>query len=410
LSSGNSLYVFFGKPTDWVDDENIPEPKDSQYNVTQTWDEMISLKRVFPENIIHVVKRIDWTSGITYNEYNNTDINLFDKSFYVMNSEYNVYKCISNNNGAPSTIEPRGKNVSIITLLDKYRWKYLYNISTGNKLKFLTRNWMPVLLDEDVAANTNRGAIEEIKILNGGINYSTQSILRIKGDGEDVDITPKLDFGVLYDFNYKNVGINYRHATGTIVDGANTGSYANIEVIVSPINGHGSDPITELGSHTLMINSRTDYNEGFGDFPGSFSYRKIGLIKNPIDAYENIANTTTLSSLSGVNLRLVNGTFVQNEFVEGLTSLANAYILTANITAGNGYIKFIRSFDLTSNYTNFETDEFIIGKTSGATAKVVSLLQPEVMKNKGDIFYVEHRTPIVRTVNQTDNLHLVIEF
>ena len=82
LSSGNSLYMFLARPNDWADNTNIPIPIDSQENITKIWDEMISLKRVFPENIIHVVKRIDWTSGITYNEYNNTDINLFDKSFY----------------------------------------------------------------------------------------------------------------------------------------------------------------------------------------------------------------------------------------------------------------------------------------------------------------------------------------
>ena len=179
---------------------------------------------------------------------------------------------------------------------------------------------------------------------------------------------------------------------------------------MSPIDGHGYDPVIELGSHFLMINVKTEYNEGFGDFPGKFSFRRLGIIKNPRDSYNNIANASTLTALSGVYLRSVVGNFTQNEFVEGTTSLANAYVVTANVTSGNGYIKFIRSFDLTSNYNKFVLGEIVLGKTSGATAIVSNLLYPEIIPNKGEIYYVENRNTITRSADQTDNLHLVIEF
>ena len=410
LSSGNSLYMFLARPNDWADNTNIPIPIDSQENITKIWDEMISLKRILPENIIHVVERINWTYGTTYEEYNNKDENLYNKSFYVLTSELNVYKCISNNNGASSIVEPTGRSLDIITLSDNYRWKFLYNITTGYRLKFLTNNWMPVLTDLDVYLSAKGGAIEQIKILNGGVDYPTSTTIEIQGDGANALIAPKFNLGVLYDFNYTNIGKNYRYAKAKIIDNIGTGKYANIEVIVSPINGHGYDSISELGSHKLMINTKTEYNEGFGDFPGSFSYRKIGIIRNPIDVYNNIANAATLNSLSGIYLSNVNGTFLQNEFIEGSTSLANAYIVTSNIASGNGYIKFIRSFDLTENYTKFNLNEFVVGKKSGATGQVLSPLQSEVIVGQGDIYYIENRTPVVRSTNQTDNLHLVIEF
>ena len=410
LSSGSSLYMFFGKPNPWTNESSAPTPKDTLENNAKIWDEMVSLKRVLPDNIVHVVKRIDWVTGTIYNEYDNTDENLFEKSFYVLNSEYNVYKCISNNNGFPSTVEPTGKNLNIITLADNYRWKYLYDIPTGFRLRFLTNNWMPVLTDENVSANAKGGAIEQIKILNGGLDYSTLSTVQITGDGEDAEISPKLNLGVLYDFAYTNIGRNYRYASAQILDSTGTGQYANIKVMVSPYLGHGYDPISELGSHSLMINVKTEYNEGFGDFPGNFSYRNIGIIKNPIDRYNNVANALTINALSGIYVNTVSGTFSQNEFLEGTTSLANAYIVSSNINSGNGYIKLIRSFDLTSNYYPFEINENVIGKTSGATAKVVSLLIPEIIPNQGYVYYVENKTPITRSLDQTDNLHLVIEF
>lgn len=410
LSSGNSLYMFLGKPNPWSDEDTAPSPKDTLENTAKIWDEMVSLKRILPTDIVHVVKRIDWTSGTLYDEYDSADEDLFSKSFYVMNSEFNVYKCISNNNGSPSLVEPTGRSLDITTLADNYRWKYLYDIPTGTKLKFLTNNWMPVLTDDNVASSAKGGAIEQIKILNGGLDYSTLSTIKITGDGENAEISPKLNLGVLYDFSYTNVGKNYRYATAQIIDSTGSGKYANIKVMVSPYLGHGYDPISELGSHSLMINVKTEYNEGFGDFPEKFSYRNIGIIKNPIDPYNNVANSLTLNALSGIYVNTVSGAFSQNEFIEGTTSLANAYVVTSNITSGSGYIKFIKSFDLTSNYYNFEIDENIIGKTSGATAKVTSLLESEVLQNQGYIYYIENRAPITRSLDQTDNLHLVIEF
>jgi hypothetical protein len=411
LTSGNSLYMFLGKPNPWQGDDNSPPlPKDNQQNITNIWDEMVSLKRIYPNDIINVVKRIDWSYDSVYAEYDSMDENLFDKSFYVLNSEFNVYKCISNNNGNLSKFEPTGKNRDIITLADNYRWKFLYNITIGNQLKFLTKNWMPVLVDKDISVNAKGGSIEHIKILNGGLDYSTTSTIIINGDGEDASIRPKLSLGVLYDFSYTNIGKNYRFATASLYDPTGSGNYANIKPIVSPINGHGYDPISELGSNFLMINVKTEYNEGFGDFPGKFSFRKIGILKNPIDTQNNVANSSTLAALSGIYLTSAVGTFLQNEFIEGTTSLANAYVVTSNVTLGNGYIKFIRNFDLTSNYEKFVPNEIVLGKTSGATARVSNLLYSEITPNKGEIYYVENRTPVIRSVNQTDNLHLVIEF
>jgi hypothetical protein len=410
ISSGNSLYMFLGKPNAWSMESAPDMPEDTLRYSAKIWDEMIGLKRITPENITHVVKRIDWKKDIVYDEYNNNDDMLLDKSFYVLNSEFNVYKCISNHNGDMSKIEPTGKNLDIITLADKYRWKYLYSISTGDQIKFLTNNWMPVLLNDDVSANAKGGAIEQIRILNGGQDYSTTSVVVIRGDGQDVEITPKLSLGVLYDFAYNNIGKNYRYATATIVDPTSSGKYANIQVIVSPYLGHGYDPISELGAYSLMINVKTAYNEGFGDFPGTFSYRNLGIIKNPIDRYNNIANAATLSALSGIYVNSVSGTFIQNEFINGVTSLANAYIVTSNINAGNGYIKVIRSSELTNNYSSFMQDENILGTVSGATAKVSSIFSSEILPNNGDVYYIENKTPITRSLDQTDLLHLVIEF
>jgi NaMN:DMB phosphoribosyltransferase len=63
-----------------------------------------------------------------------------------------------------------------------------------------------------------------------------------------------------------------------------------------------------------------------------------------------------------------------------------------------------------ANYNNFSIGETILGKTSGATAVVANTFISEVSKYSGDIIYVENKTPLTRLIDQTDNLHLVLEF
>ena len=410
LTSGNSLYLFLSKPSPWSDGDTAPDPLDYSLDTARTWDEMVSLKRIVPTDIAHVVKRINWEKFATYAAYDNLDPDLFSKSFYVINSEFNVYKCIHNNNEQQSLIEPTGISLDIVTLSDGYRWKYMYSIGIGDRLKFLTNKWMPVLSDNLVIASANPGGIENIKILNTGFSYDSTSTIVIDGDGSSASASPKIDLGVLYDIIYFNTGINYRYATARLVDSTGSGRYANIQPVISPQNGHGYDPVLELNASLLMINCKTTYTEGFGDFPGSFSYRILGIVKNPINANGFISTSTTLSALSGISLRSASNNFSQYEYVQGGLSSANAFVVVSNITGGNGYIKFIQNFDLTSNYSSFIPGETIIGKTSGTIATVSNLLYPEVIKNKGDILYIENKSPITRTTEQTDNLHLVIEF
>jgi hypothetical protein len=406
----NSLYLFLSKPSPWNLDEEIPSPVDNLGLEPSIWDNIISLKRVLPSNIINVVKRINWEAQTIYAEYSNEDENLLDKSFYVINKDLDVYKCIDNSGGAPSQVEPTGKSLSIFKTSDNYKWKYLYTVSTSDRLKFLTSNWMPVRTNPDVAAVAKDGAIENVKILNGGTNYSIYTKVLIEGNGTGANINAKQNLGVIYDFVYNNTGTGYRFASATLYDPEISGTSGNVKAIISPAGGHGYNPVQELGAHFIMLNIKSEYNEGYGDFPAGFKFRQLGLVKNPKAPSGYIANAATLSGLEGLTLAAVNGSFSNNEFIEGQSSSANAYAVTSNVVSGNGYLRYIQSFDLTKNYKDFAIGETIIGKTSGATAVVANTFISEVSKYSGDVIYVENKSPLTRLIDQTDNLHLVLEF
>ena len=101
--------------------------------------------------------------------------------FYVITDEYNVYKCLVNNNGSKSTIKPIGTQVLPITLSDGYVWKYMFNVPIALRTKFLNDNYFPVVtaLSQQYYSN---GGIEVVKIDSRGSGYNSMS-LSVDGDG-----------------------------------------------------------------------------------------------------------------------------------------------------------------------------------------------------------------------------------
>lgn len=115
----------FPNPTDssstW--DTNPPAPKDSFDEENGYWDTAIALKKISPENMKQVVRKITWSSGTTYDMYRhdisrtNTSkpsgvTSLYAANFYVVNSDFRVYICLQNGTdpenpeGRPSLDEP----------------------------------------------------------------------------------------------------------------------------------------------------------------------------------------------------------------------------------------------------------------------------------------------------------------
>jgi hypothetical protein len=106
---------------------------------------------------------------------------LEDAVFYVVTDEFNVYQCLDNNNGVPSTIKPTGTTVDAIRTSDGYMWKFIYTIPIALRNKFLTDTYMPVvtaLRDQFYSA----GSLKTVRINQAGSGYSSGSIT-VQGDG-----------------------------------------------------------------------------------------------------------------------------------------------------------------------------------------------------------------------------------
>jgi len=63
-------------------------------------------------------------------------------NMFVMTDEYNVYKCLDNNQNSLSTYKPIGTVVDPVIMPDGYMWKYLYSIPILLRNKFLFDSYM----------------------------------------------------------------------------------------------------------------------------------------------------------------------------------------------------------------------------------------------------------------------------
>lgn len=183
-SSPSIYYLFAGKSYAYTNDATPPTPVDS-YDSTyyDFWRDIIGLKRIQVSDVTHCVPRYNWTANTAYTLYTSNNASLSGSQFYVMTNQDNVYKCIDNNRGANSTVKPSGVSTDIITTADKYRWKFLYTISAGEKNKFLTSSYIPVksIYANDSSAQwvvqsaVSNGSIEHITITANGTGYLTTS-------------------------------------------------------------------------------------------------------------------------------------------------------------------------------------------------------------------------------------------
>jgi hypothetical protein len=142
----NQYFFFIGKGTAWTAE---PEPNtyiDSVGSEYQAMNDIIGYKKLNPQNIIFALPRYEWGGGTVYNQYNDTDA-LFDdtnpKIFYVVTDENNIYKCLGNSGGVPSTIKPSGVLTSSFGSTDGYVWKYIATVKEGD-LPYELTDYIPI--------------------------------------------------------------------------------------------------------------------------------------------------------------------------------------------------------------------------------------------------------------------------
>ena len=317
--ANTGYYLVIGKPSVWDDDNSPPEIAntviDSEIEPYREW---IYAKKISSADVSHVIERVTWQSGQVYNQYSDSSISLYSgDSYYVITDDNNVYKCLYNNNDAPSTVKPTTISVLPFTLSDGYTWKYMYTIDGVSLTKFATSGYIPVkTLGDDYTATINTTSIH-IQVgasiaVNSSI-YGTIDAITINGSNTIVVIDP-----ISGTFsNNSNVTITSAsgNTTGKIVSLATSDDGSNqydveqaavngaIEIIDVTSTGIGYNAYTNgvfvtVTNSTVLVLASTA-NTVNGIYTNSSLYVSSGLgvgQVREISNYNGSTKTVTLSS------------------------------------------------------------------------------------------------------------------
>ena len=399
-ASNTIMYMYIGGVSPFTDDFTPPTPQNDTANIEFVpWRDSIGAKRIQTTDVVHAVDRYDWTTGTSYDAYDDTDVNILDDDFYVLTDEYNVYKCLFNNSNAASTTKPTGTSTSAFTTADGYIWKYMYTVTTSDALKFLTNDYLSVRTDSTVSAAAIDGGLNVIKLTAGGTSYTSAPTVTITGDGTGATANCTLSSTAVGTVTVTTQGSGYTTATATFSGGGGSGAAAR--VIIPPKGGHGNNAIEELGGKFVMINVRLDGAES-NTLSVANDFRKIGLIRDP--------------QLYGTTIRATETNFRQT-YRYYVANNSGSYSLDETVTVASNTATVVE-WDNANKYLyttkplpqDFANASSLVGSTSGATGTINAINTPGLKAYSGDVLYIENRSPISRASDQIEDVKLIIEF
>ena len=374
-----------------------------------------------------------------------------------MNSNYEVFKCIyngttpANPTGTNAQFEPKktpsagegtyAGGIYSEGVANGYVWKYMYTLSTGEVIAFLSSDFMPIGTYDGPAAVA--GAVHVA--LDGGNSAALPAgatfYVPIDGDGTGGIVKIEATAGgAISTIEIEAAGSGYTYANVRVVDG-NTftasdlqtavGSWpaaatAHVVPVLSPEGGHGADLPAEFFAKRVMMNVRLTYAEGQGDFPVDQDFRRIGILQDPVDFGTTTKSTaTTLRGTYAIKITNPSADYVPDEVITQTGTNAKGTVVSYDST--NKIVKYFQSPELHTHngaIVPFSGTGNVTGATSTAVGPIDDaqdtaladiaftdgIATPEIKPDSGDIVYIENRRLITRAPDQIEDIKLVIEF
>ena len=451
--ASTSFYLFVGRPQPWTSttpygggsDSAPPTPLDNVDDEYMYFRDMLAAKRIAVADIQYAIPRHNWVTGTAYDYYRgdygaqwsstasdivkteNDGTNLWASTtlFYVLSSTNNVYKCMWNNGGAASTVEPTGTSNAELTTADSYVWKYMYTLTTTQITDFLTADFMPVVTNSTVSGAAVDGAVLHYKVMAGGSGYTAgahiDNVLRgdsaIRG-GTSAEFTVNVTGGAVTSVVSTAAGSKYTFADCNIdnISGIGSGTGAIVTPIIGPPGGHGFNAVNELGGFYVMTNTTISGTEGSGDFVVDQDFRRVGIVLNPYNYGTSVvATASTRNALKSMTFSGTPGSFLADE---SISAPSGAKGIVVNFDSTTKILKYIQTqwtgVKTTAGATQGNEIAFavsdVVTSASNATGTIASLTNPEIAYYTGQGIYVEDRAPISRATDQTENIKLIVEF
>ena len=420
----STTYAFIARTDPWADENNPPTPTQDTKYIKNVYKNIFAVKLFTSNDISPVVQRIDWEPNSVYDPYRD-DVDMFQTdsngflvyNFYVKNRYDQVFKCLWNGGGVQSVYEPYFQPGSYTTNNlyiggDGYKWKYLYTIDTGSKVKFMDTTWMPVplapLAEDPLQSAAGVGSIDVINVTNTGSGYDPANaaiVVTVTGDGTGATGTAVINNGTVTDVLVTNPGQNYTYANVSI--SSTIGSGAQAIAPTSPIFGHGWDPTIDLAPSHVMYSMEFDGSEG-GNIPTNIEYRQFGIIINPssYDTNPYPANSAVYKTTTDFIVAPGFGSFINDEVIYQGSSLATA-TFTATVLSFNQATNVVNLINITGTPT---INGSVFGNSSKTTRTLLSYSTPKFVLFTGFMAYIENRVGINRSADGIEQFKVVLGY
>jgi hypothetical protein len=378
-----------------------------------------------------------------------------------------------NPNGKPSLDEPTFVDLeprSAGTSGDGYVWKYLYTIKPSDVVKFESTDFMPVPLNWETSIdhspirnNAIDGSIKTIIIKNRGVGVGdanrTYTKVPIKGDGSGAECTITINNDQQVEsITVSNQGSGYTYGSVDLSSIPTASSQPIFDVIIPPKGGHGYDIYRELGAYHILVYSRIENDIENPDFITGNQISRIGIVENP-KSFESSQTLTSDKVSSTYALRLTGAGYSTASFTPdsiitqtvgtGITAAGKVISYDSNTgvlkywqdrtlagfnTAGIGITNPTYGYDLIEfTSTPASGGSLVITGNTGGTLTINTsysgistvinsrtyylgqsfssgISNPEVKKYSGNIIYVDNRPAITRSINQKEDIKVILQF
>ena len=365
-------------------------------------------------------------------------------------------------------LEPRAAGTSG----DGYIWKYLYTIKPSDVAKFESTDFMPVPNDwatstDNAAVRDNAvdGSIKIVTITNRGVGLGTANSVYtnvpIKGDGTGAECTIIVNANSKVEsITISDQGSGYTYANVDLVSGGvPTGTTRPVfDVIMTPQGGHGADIYRELGAYNVLMYSRIENDSQNPDFITGNQIARIGIVEDPLQFGSSTILTSDKASALGA-LRLTgtgysSATFTADSyFTQTISTGTTAVGRVVSYDQTTGVLKFWQDRSLAGFNTvgtaqtqptyGFELQEFTATPGTGGSLTIIpssgnnlvidtaftgistqinnrtyylgqsftsGISDPEVKKHSGNVIYVDNRPSITRSLNQKEDIKVILQF
>jgi len=354
-------YAFAAKSTPFDDDLNPPVNGNStQEYYYDIFDDLIFGKKVTPQDVNFMIRKIMWESGKVYEPANILTENLESLDFYAISEEndnqseainYSVFKCLNNNGGIASTAKPRQSEVTpedeYYRTSDGYEWKYVFTIPATTWNRFNTNKYVPVVENADVVANAVFGTIESYIVEDPGRDYNSyaKGFVRrgsVAGNNQIISLA-----------GGKNVTLTVDDVIGF-----------NIESVTSDTDAGGVIVLKDLEQDTVQL----------AGISGTFS---IGdTLYNSANTFSSVIRDVQyeVDSLSS-NAGFYEGSsiYIRSGAGEGQLRTVNEYIVTGDERRILIDEAFTTNLDTTSE---FEIAPTVKIEGDGVGAKAIAIIDP----------------------------------